>query len=290
MQRYGPPPSYPSLKIPGLNAPIPDGCSFGYHAGGWGKPPVDEYGRPLYGDVFGSAQTDLRKPDEEEQVDTTLWGELEDEVYEEVMPGEDEDEEEEEKEEGKEGEEEEEEEEGGEDETAAGLKTPGEGLMTPSGISTTVSAGLETPDMIELRKRKSQIESDMESVTGGETPALYKILPEKAASIGGSMMGSSKVYDLTSAKKVLADPLASGYSSGIDLTLNPDELDMASDALQSRLDEQLKQNAVENADAEDLEKLAKKRKTKQTNQTPTPSTTSSTSDKDKNKKYKEFKF
>jgi splicing factor 3B subunit 2 len=24
MQRYGPPPSYPSLKIPGLNAPIPD--------------------------------------------------------------------------------------------------------------------------------------------------------------------------------------------------------------------------------------------------------------------------
>lgn len=53
MQRYGPPPSYPNLKIPGLNAPIPDGCSFGYHAGGWGKPPVDETGRPLYGDVFG---------------------------------------------------------------------------------------------------------------------------------------------------------------------------------------------------------------------------------------------
>lgn len=24
MQRYGPPPSYPSLKIAGLNAPIPD--------------------------------------------------------------------------------------------------------------------------------------------------------------------------------------------------------------------------------------------------------------------------
>ena len=52
MQRYGPPPSYPNLKIPGLNAPIPEGCSFGYHPGGWGKPPVDELGRPLYGDVF----------------------------------------------------------------------------------------------------------------------------------------------------------------------------------------------------------------------------------------------
>jgi splicing factor 3B subunit 2 len=53
MQRYGPPPSYPDLKISGLNAPIPPGARFGYQAGGWGKPPVDEDGNPLYGDVFG---------------------------------------------------------------------------------------------------------------------------------------------------------------------------------------------------------------------------------------------
>lgn len=45
MQRYGPPPAYPNLKIPGLNAPIPEGASFGYHPGGWGKPPVDEVWR-----------------------------------------------------------------------------------------------------------------------------------------------------------------------------------------------------------------------------------------------------
>ena len=32
-----------------------DLVSFGYHAGGWGKPPVDELGKPLYGDVFGTA-------------------------------------------------------------------------------------------------------------------------------------------------------------------------------------------------------------------------------------------
>ncbi len=25
MQRYGPPPSYPNLRVPGLNAPIPQG-------------------------------------------------------------------------------------------------------------------------------------------------------------------------------------------------------------------------------------------------------------------------
>jgi len=34
---------------------IGQGCAFGYHAGGWGKPPVDESGKPLYGDVFGPA-------------------------------------------------------------------------------------------------------------------------------------------------------------------------------------------------------------------------------------------
>ena len=54
MQRYGPPPSYPKMKIPGLSAPIPQGASFGYHPGGWGQPPVDQYGQPLYGDVFGT--------------------------------------------------------------------------------------------------------------------------------------------------------------------------------------------------------------------------------------------
>ena len=53
MQRFGPPPSYPTLRIPGLNSPIPEGAQWGFHPGGWGKPPLDEYNRPLYGDVFG---------------------------------------------------------------------------------------------------------------------------------------------------------------------------------------------------------------------------------------------
>ena len=54
------------------------GASFGYHAGGWGKPPVDEHGRPLYGDVFGVLQTDMNLMDDE-VVDSNLWGELESE-------------------------------------------------------------------------------------------------------------------------------------------------------------------------------------------------------------------
>ncbi|OMO86624.1 hypothetical protein COLO4_21035 [Corchorus olitorius] len=42
MQRYGHPPSSTFENISGLNAPIPSGAGFGYHFGGWDKPPVDE--------------------------------------------------------------------------------------------------------------------------------------------------------------------------------------------------------------------------------------------------------
>ncbi|KAK4271503.1 hypothetical protein QN277_020191 [Acacia crassicarpa] len=79
MQRYGPPPSYPHLKIPGLNAPIPPGASFGYHPGGWGKPPVDEYGRPLYGDVFGVHQQEQPNYEEEEEEEEEEEQEMEEE-------------------------------------------------------------------------------------------------------------------------------------------------------------------------------------------------------------------
>jgi len=53
MQRYGPPPSYPHLRIPGLNAPIPAGARYGFGASEWGKPPVDSKGNPLYGGAQG---------------------------------------------------------------------------------------------------------------------------------------------------------------------------------------------------------------------------------------------
>jgi hypothetical protein len=36
-----------------------DRAQWGYHPGGWGKPPVDEYNRPLYGDVFGTVVTSV---------------------------------------------------------------------------------------------------------------------------------------------------------------------------------------------------------------------------------------
>jgi len=68
MQRYGPPPSYPYLKIPGLNAPLPDGSGYGGRL-------LDEHGRPiLYGREY-----------EEEPVDKTLWGEPMEEDIEEQL-------------------------------------------------------------------------------------------------------------------------------------------------------------------------------------------------------------
>jgi splicing factor 3B subunit 2 len=74
MQRYGPPPSYPNLRIPGLNAPLPDPlCQYGYHPGGWGKPPIDPYGRPLYGGNPFDPPGSNRNPEESA---LTIRGEL----------------------------------------------------------------------------------------------------------------------------------------------------------------------------------------------------------------------
>ncbi|XP_059490311.1 splicing factor 3B subunit 2 [Neocloeon triangulifer] len=272
MQRYGPPPSYPSLKIPGLNAPIPDGCAFGYHAGGWGKPPVDETGRPLYGDVFGTQSSDYAHAAAEEEVDHTLWGELESE-------SESESEEEEEEGEGEEGV-------GVEgvavDET--GLVTPAEGLITPSGLSS-VPAGLETPEIIELRKKK--IESEMES---GEGPSLYTVLQEKRVDrLGASMMASTHVYDVGSAVSQGGPPLTSRRGATgegmVELALDPSELDLDTDAMALRYEQTLReqQSQLQKEDLSDMvvDHVARQKNKRRRQQG---------QDNKQAKKYKEFKF
>ena len=52
MQRWGPPPSYPKIKIPGVTSPLPPSARWGFNPGQWGKPPVDDLGNPLWGDLF----------------------------------------------------------------------------------------------------------------------------------------------------------------------------------------------------------------------------------------------
>ncbi|XP_037709176.1 splicing factor 3B subunit 2 [Drosophila subpulchrella] len=263
-QRYGPPPSYPNLKIPGLNAPIPDGTSFGYHAGGWGKPPVDENGKPLYGDVFGTNILDLDNGIDEADIERNQWGELESESEESS----------------------EEEEEDGEDlgdqQDETGLVTPVEGLVTPSGL-TSVPAGMETPENIELRKKK--IEAEMED---NETPVLYQVLPEKRTDrIGASMMGSTHVYDVSGGGANKQPPVRSTTDREgiVELALDPSELDMDNDAMAQRYEQQMReqQNHLQKEDLSDMlaEHVARQKSKRKRQQTDPAKTT---------KKYKEFKF
>ncbi|KAJ6581344.1 DUF382-domain-containing protein [Mycena capillaripes] len=210
MQRFGPPPSYPTLRIPGLNAPIPEGAQWGFHPGGWGKPPLDEYNRPLYGDVFGvlpkAGDTDMGEP-----IDKNLWGELEPE------------EEEEEDESSAEGSD-------SEDETPApadGLQTPS-GLETPSGMASvvsTVASGLETPDFLELRKGRAA----SEAYDAGPR-SLYQVVPERQTNVRG-LMGSERGYDVSAVASHANLPVLGEERStrrkanGVDVSIDAAELE-----------------------------------------------------------------
>uniref|UniRef100_A0A7S3D8M6 PSP proline-rich domain-containing protein n=1 Tax=Palpitomonas bilix TaxID=652834 RepID=A0A7S3D8M6_9EUKA len=237
MQRYGPPPSYPNLRIGGLNAPIPKGAQWGYQPGGWGKPPIDEQGNPLYGDVFGINE---EKEDEDEPpIDRTRWGEL----------GESESEEEDEEED----EGEEEDEQGGVDE---------------SGMSsvTTYDSGMETPDApstINLRKMSGMETPETPlpppSANTGEQPQLFTVLEEKKTKVGASLMGGSHVYVMNKDKK----------AGDVDVALQPGELEELQEGgeefLQQKLEEKMAEEARANAgeDYSDImaeESLKRKRK------------------------------
>ncbi|KAH0687910.1 hypothetical protein KY284_018463 [Solanum tuberosum] len=204
MQRYGPPPSYPQLKIPGLNAPIPPGAKFGYQPGGWGKPPVDEFGRPLYGDVFGVVQQDHPNYEDEPVDKTKHWGDLEEEEEEE---------------------EEEVEEEMEEDELEDGIQSVDSLSSTPTGV--------ETPDVIDLRKQQRK---------EPEKP-LYQVLEEKEEKIApGTLLGTTHTYvintgtqDKTAAKRV--DLLKGQKSDRVDVTLAPEELELMDNVLPAKYEE-----------------------------------------------------
>lgn len=180
-QRFGPPPSYAALKIPGLNAPPPPGGAWGFHPGGYGKPPVDEYNRPLYGgDIFGVLQpqqnTQLGEP-----VEKTLWGELQ------------------EPEEESEEEESEEEDEEGDEDVGAGLQTPS-GLETPGGMASTIPSEYGGSESVagefDLRKQRRGIDTE-ENV---HPRTAYQVVAEKQQSDRSGFFGGEKTYDLKAAQ------------------------------------------------------------------------------------------
>lgn len=185
MQRYGPPPSYPTLRIPGLNAPLPPGASYGYQPGGWGKPPVDEYGRPLYGDVFGTSSI--------QEYDAICAG-----IDKKALWGSYEVQEEEEEEEGDEEEESEEEEDEDADVGAkqrAVLEGEDDGLATPATFAD--NGWIDTTEsIVDLRKRIGGLETP-DTNAGGAPRELYQIMKEtKVHATGGQIFGSDRLYSL----------------------------------------------------------------------------------------------
>lgn len=192
-QRFGPPPSYPSLRIPGLNAPIPAGAQWGFNPGCYGKPPVDEYNRPLFGgDIFGIMAQNQAAAPSGEPVERSLWGELQ------------------EPEEESEEEEEEDEDEDEDEEDGEGLQTPA-GTETPAGgpgLASTVPTeygGTQTESLageLDLRKNRRGTETDDSAYA---QRSAYTVVPERHARAEG-LFGSDRVYDLKHAPGSGGDP------------------------------------------------------------------------------------
>lgn len=181
-QRFGPPPSYPALKIPGLNAPPPPGAMWGYHPGGYGKPPVDEHNRPLYGgDIFGVLQPQ-QNMQQGEPVEKDLWGELQAPDESDEASEEDEDEEDEN------------EEDDIEEQVGTGLQTPS-GLETPSGMASAVPSEFpEAEDAAgEFDVRKHDPETRVEEAMPPRS--AFQVIPEKQTKVHG-FFGGDKVYNL----------------------------------------------------------------------------------------------
>ena len=243
-QRFGPPPSYPSLRIPGLNAPIPAGAQWGFNPGCYGKPPVDEYNRPLFGgDIFGIMQQNQPAPPSGEPVERSLWGELQE--PEEESEDEDEDDEDEDEDEDEDA------------EHAAGLQTPS-GMETPGGFASSVPTeygGTQTESVAgELDLRKNRRGFDTEESSVHPSRAAYTVVPERQARAEG-FFGSDRVYDLKNAPGGSGDMRVLGQDDDaagpggrkrkkpgdVDVALDPDALQdgnaLAKDQLRQRYEE-----------------------------------------------------
>ncbi|PFH60139.1 hypothetical protein XA68_11381 [Ophiocordyceps unilateralis] len=239
-QRMGPPPSYPTLKIPGLNMPPPPGGVWGYQPGGWGKPPVDEHSRPIFGgDVLGlnNQPAALGQPEltQGEPIERTLWGEL--------QPQEEESEEEES-------------DESDDDEAAepeAGAADVG-GLETPSGYASTAThaQGVETSISGEMDLRKERPGHGTETPSGR---AAYTVLREKKTQGSGGLFGVGHQYDLGPAQRPAMPVLGADDESrkrkkpgDIDVAIDIDSLNVSGsigkDAIRQKFDEGTRREGI----------------------------------------------
>ncbi|KAJ2081760.1 hypothetical protein H4R24_002085 [Coemansia sp. RSA 988] len=286
MQRFGPPPSYSTMDIPGLNKPIPSGAQWGYHPGGWGRPPVDEFGRPLYGDVFAAgadgAQTQ-QIPSTQDTEPKKYWGDFEvfessDEEDEDEIAEESEPEEEPVSSVSKEA-----------DVHAADRAELAEltDEQIRSGLAS-IPSGLETPSAIQLRKHAAD-------VTTEANRSLYTVLPEKETAQLEGIMGSQFTYDMGKAldpskKKSNAGGKKSRNSTdtGVDIALDASELEgLDQDALKEKYEAAAEAQVVnQTGGQEDLSDMVAEHAATQVRKRKPPAA-SSTAPK---KKAKDFKF
>lgn len=182
-QRFGPPPSYPNLKVPGVNAPIPPGASWGFNPGQWGRPPIDEAThRPQWGgDPLGqgilqeqSAPTQLGEP-----VERNIWGVLRPEGESDEEQSDEEEEEDEHDEEGP--------------EDASGIQTS----MSSASVLVSEIGGTETiSGDFTLRKQRKGIETE----EPGPPRSAFQVLPERNIQATG-FFGGEHAYDLDAARR-----------------------------------------------------------------------------------------
>jgi splicing factor 3B subunit 2 len=207
MQRVGPPPSYPNMRIPGVNATIPPGASWGYQPGQWGKPPLDDAGKPQFGgDLYGTAVLDEQQQPTHvgEPVERSIWGALRAE-------GESEDEESDEEED-----EDEDEEEGGEDD-AAGIQTS---MTTASAMPSEIGGAESIGGEFQLRKQRKGIETE----EPGAPRSAFTVLPEKNISATG-FFGGEHAYDLDAARRdTLGQSQRKRKAGDIDISVDVDQL------------------------------------------------------------------
>merc|ERR1712137_664182 len=200
MQRNGPPPGYPHLRLPGVTAPIPVGAKVGFQPGGWGQPPVDSLGRAMYNnDTKSDTGGAFAEP-----IELNPWGMLEDqesdEEYE-TMDQEDDDVH-------------------GYDESDVNVGTEIDDADVQSGIVSV--GGYETPESIDLRKQKLQQNTNV-NVDSGQPKQLYQELKQVDAPVGSAMFGSQHRYVMPG-KEERVTMMKGQRADKMEVSLDPTEL------------------------------------------------------------------
>mmetsp|Transcript_25215 Transcript_25215/g.28042 ORF Transcript_25215/g.28042 Transcript_25215/m.28042 type:complete len:536 (-) Transcript_25215:99-1706(-) len=205
MQRVGPPPSYPKLKIPGLNAPIPDNAVWGFGPGQWGKPPVDELGRPLYGDVFGVGQPEA-PPIATAPIQRSKWG---------ILP---------------------------DDYSSSEEEEELEGDDVDMGVDDDDMKGMETPITSSIQPPQPPMPPPpSETPQPPEPKQLYQVLEQKDTSVGDEFLGSSHTYKIDKKKKDnRVDIIRSKKTDEFDVTLDPEDLQLSEAELKKKYEKALK--------------------------------------------------